>query len=478
MLPLSVVLMGAVAVLLIFVEKNQMMTMLLLSVFFLLNFGLALKYNKYYLLIFIVFCAFNYYYAFGLSLQVRSEPFIQKVLKDMFAAFLYIVWAAEVMKKGRIGLFRTPANTSLVIYVSVAVLQLVRTSGANLLLGFAAFRNMVMYCPLFFVVQYYIRARKDLELLVRVLLLTGAAVALLGVYELFSTPMISMGFTESIGGVMIRRIYSTMYFPGILAFFMLVLTVLATCLYMSKCFVFKRRTMQLMIALFTVCMFLTYTRMALFLYIFFMIVLLWTYKRFRTLKAFIYTVLIIGSVAVIFFPSTVGRYVRIFDFVFGGNAEKSVYARAEGWSRPVEEYASDPLTFFTGIGIENMGNVSAAAKYLEGSDMSKLKMISVDNYFLMLLIGSGVFSLLLLIWFLASILIEAGRTVEMTRGDPYLNAVAIALKNIVLISVLYGLVGNLWELFPINAYFWMFSGLVLAVKNIASKKNGTADLSR
>lgn len=460
LLPLLMSAMGA-AFAMFLLTNNRLYLMLFVP----LNLILAIKYNKYYLLLFLAYAAFNFYYAYLAPLGSWKQTFLQKIIKDLFVSFIYIVWLFEVIAKKKKTLLYSVAALPIVLYLCLAFLALIRTVGVNTYLGFAGFRNMAIYIPMFFVSSYYINSKKDIQKVVNVLFSVGVVVALLGIYEFFFSPLSAqLGRHELFLGHFFRRIYSTMLYPGSLALFLVLLILLLLSFHFSRIYLVNKRISYIILSVLLACLFLTYARGGLIAFVIGSGYLLLRHKRYKTILS-CFLVLASMSVALYFLaPSTIWRYVRFFEEF---TTEQSITMRASKWVLPFELMQNHPAILFTGIGIDKVGNVVSASRFVTAS--TSYSFIQTDNYYLQLLIGTGALGVVFLIWILVSLFKEASYAFCYAR-DEYLKAIIWGLQAIILAFAFYGVVGSLWESFPLNMYFWVLMGLIPVIKYLSSQK--------
>lgn len=435
-------------------------------VFLSINCVLAFKYNKYYFFVFLIYAAFNYYYSYLVPRGAWHETFLQKTIKDLFAMFIYAAWSFEMLIKKRRMFPRISATLPLMMFISLAFIGLVRSVPDNLFLGIAGFRNLVLFIPMFFVTAYYIKSKKDISNMFNVLFCVGAVVAALGIFEFFFSPVIAeKALFESFAGVFFRRITSTMLYPGNLSMFMVVLSVSLYGLYSSGVYFINKNMSRLFLSLYVFTAFLTYARSGIIMLVIAAAYILWKNRKYKTLfnSAVILVVLTAGLYMTV--PSAIWRYARFIDQF---TADRSVSERTDLWAKPLELAEKTPSIVLTGIGIDKVGTVATAARFDEKSNDSEF--IQTDNYYLQLLISMGVFGAVFFILALILLFYE-GDVAYKNSKDEYLKAVSLSLKSVVLVYMMAGMAGSVWETFPNSMYFWALMGLIPSVKRL-SKEEG------
>jgi O-antigen ligase len=414
------------------------------------------------------YAAFNFFYAYLAPLGSWHESFLQKIIKDLFVSFIYGVWIFEVLANKRSKFLYSAAALPIVLYLCLAFIGMLRSVSSDVFLGVAGFRNMVMYIPVFFAVAYYMKDKRDIEKVVSVLIFTGSIVALLGIYEFFFSPLPAHAVRHELFiGRYFRRIYSTLLYPGNLAFLMVVLSVILLSFHNLKRYFVNRWISYSLLILFTATLFLTYARAGVLALLLGAGYLFWVNKRRKALLGAVMLLVVIITSLYIFLPSSIWRYVRLFENI---TREQSVVHRVAAWHIPFELLKDHPLLFISGIGIDKVGNVSAAMKY--GAKPDSIDIIQADNYYLQILIATGIIGPILLLWILGALFREAVRIDPLTR-DVYLNAIIKAIRAVILIFALLGLFSNIWELFPRNFYFWFLMGLIPVIGQISASEDRT-----
>jgi len=445
--------MGAMLVLLL--ATNNPVWFLL---FLFLNCVLSFKYNKYYFLLFLVYAAFNYYYSYLVPRGAWHETFLQKIIKDLFAMFIYVSWVFEMLIKKKIAFPRTSVAIPLMMFLALAFIGLVRSVPDNLFLGIAGFRNMAVFVPIFFVSAYYIRDKRDISKMLNVLFCVGFAVAVLGIFEFFFSPVIAEKvFFESFAGLFMRRITSTMLYPGNLSIFMVILSVLLYGLYAKGIYLINKNISRVFLFSYVFTAFLTYARSGIIALAIAAIYILWKEKKYKTLLSSAIVLIMLAAGFYMLMPSAVWRYSR---FVDQFTSDRSVAVRASLWGKPIELAEKDPFIALTGIGIDKVGTVVTASQFDEKSVGSEF--IQPDNYFLQLILSIGVFGAAFFILALILLFYE-GDVAYRTSKDEYLKAVSLSLKALLLVYTVAGMTGSVWETFPNSMYFWALMGLIPSI---------------
>ncbi len=436
-------------------------------IFLLINCVLAFKYNKYYFFVFLVYAAFNYYYSYLVPRGAWHETFLQKTIKDLFAMFIYVAWSFEMLIRKRISFLKTGVTIPLMMFIALAFVGLVRSVPDSLFLGLAGFRNLVLFVPMFFVTAYYIKSKKDISNMFSVLFCVGGVVAALGIFEFFFSPVTAeKALFESFGGIFFRRITSTMLYPGNLSMFMVVLSVSLYGLYSRGVYFVNKNISRLFLSLYVFTAFLTYARSGIIMLVIAAAYILWKNRKYKTLftSAVILVVLTAGLYMIV--PSAIWRYARFIDQF---TADRSVSERTGLWTKPLELAEKNPSIILTGIGIDKVGTVATAARFDEKD--SGPEFIQTDNYYLQLFLSMGLFGAVFFISVLILLFCESDIAYKTSR-DEYLKAVSLSLKSVVLVYMMAGMAGSVWETFPNSMYFWALMGLIPSVKRLSKEEKG------
>jgi hypothetical protein len=164
--------------------------------------------------------------------------------------------------------------------------------------------------------------------------------------------------------------------------------------------------------------------------------------RFRSLLA-----LVVHGVAWIALALVVGGGISGV-FLSG----ESLQDRFDIWGTNVTEIAEHPV----GQGIGSTG--SAADKLTEQSGKSKKDVLQPDNYYFKTTLELGVFGLWLLLLLFVTAFSSAHGSARRLRG--YDGALATGFAASVLAAATVSLVATYFEVFPMDAYFWMLLAVV------------------
>jgi hypothetical protein len=378
------------------------------------------------------------------------------------ALLIYVLWTFDVLIKKRIMFSYSEAVLPVLLYLSLAIVNLCRAVTENPFLAITGFRNMVVFIPMFFIVPYYFKKKDGIRTMIGALFLTGGVVAFLGVYEYFFSPVRAGDvFSEAAGaGILLRRITSTMNYPGTLAMFMMILSLILLSFIMSKNYFINKKVSWSLFGLLVTCLFLTYARGGVITFIVGTAFILYSYKRYQTLLVSFILMIAISVGLYLIVPSVVWRYSRFFERF---TSEQSVTMRVSDTASLFLMTEKDPLMFLTGIGIDRVGNVQAAANIVTQS--RTFDFVQMDNAYASLYVATGILGPVFLMWIMTALFKEAGHIGNITK-DSYFKSLLISLKALILVFALSGFIGATWEQFPINLYFWAFMGLLPAIRHI------------
>src|SRR5580700_5599436 len=102
--------------------------------------------------------------------------------KDALAAIIYLsFWMSE--RRRNTGWFRPPFLVPLVLFFSLAFIQVFNSWTPSVLYGFLGLKLYFYYVPLLYIGYFYVRTARDLDQLIVYNLALGMAIALLGIVQ-------------------------------------------------------------------------------------------------------------------------------------------------------------------------------------------------------------------------------------------------------------------------------------------------------
>lgn len=170
--------------------------------------------------------------------------------------------------------------------------------------------------------------------------------------------------------------------------------------------------------------------------------------RYRPVLVSLVHALAIGTVALLL----LGGYTSTF------LSASSTWERFDIWSQNVSEIAEHPL----GAGIGATGSAAEKALEVEGTDRAAdaTDVVQPDNSYFKTTFDLGVIGLWLFVMLLVTAFTGAhGAARRLTGSDA---ALASSVAALVLAAAFISFVATFFEVFPLDAYFWLLLGVVAA----------------
>lgn len=388
------------------------------------------------------------------------HPALYKDWLFVFPTYLGFLAAVVLRRERSPRLERLP--TALLIALSLLVLAHMANPGVpNALTGLIGAKVWLFYLPLYVLTFRLVASRRDLVLLLRLLVVLAVFPCAVGVAEYVLAQFVGYpalvdaiyGATAvpatqeltyfEVGGGLIARIPSTFTFAT--QYFGFTLAMLVPCYLAGRADPSARwrRAARWAFALVVVASFLSGARAA-FLFVPLLVALMYGLDRgfFGVMRAGFYVAgMLLGALAIASIAT--GALLRHVAELF------RIYAQDTAYGGLVQAITSVPLGAGTGT------NTGPARYAFERPEF----FIAIQNYYAKAAYELGIPGLLL-IWGLFAALIVLGFRNRRRLQDPALRACAAGLLAFVITMALNCFKGWLIDLDPVNVYFWVFAGLL------------------
>ena len=388
------------------------------------------------------------------------HPALYKDWLFVFPTYLGFLAAVVLRRERSPRLERLP--TALLIALSLLVLAHMANPGVpNALTGLIGAKVWLFYLPLYVLTFRLVASRRDLVLLLRLLVVLAVFPCAVGVAEYVLAQFVGYpalmdaiyGATAvpatqeltyfEVGGGLIARIPST--FTFVTQYFGFTLAMLVPCYLAGRADPSARwrRAARWAFALVVVASFLSGARAA-FLFVPLLLALMYGFDRgfFGVMRAGFYVAGML-LVALAIASIATGALLRHVAELF------RIYAQDTAYGGLVQAITSVPLGAGTGT------NTGPARYAFERPEF----FIAIQNYYAKAAYELGIPGLLL-IWGLFAALIVLGFRNRRRLQDPALRACAAGLLAFVITMALNCFKGWLIDLDPVNVYFWVFAGLL------------------
>ncbi|NQU17134.1 MAG: O-antigen ligase family protein [Candidatus Saganbacteria bacterium] len=410
---------------------------------------------------FLLFAPFSYYYAFYAIDPDTTGTLLQKSTKDIFILVVYLFWIFYVLIRKQTKFSAFQSTFLILIFVFIAIMQMVRGIPSSAYASVIGLRNMIEFVPLVFLVPSLFLDIKSIKRIVSLSFLCCLIVSLLGIYEVYFK-------TKSFFALIDFRIHSTLYNPNNLAIYLAIFLLMLLGLYFKKTYFVNKKLSQFLLLLIFACIVLTFSRGAVVGLFMGMIYLFVVNKK----KKLILVSILVFVLSMLLVSNYVGKGIDRYRKYARGETDASVTVRLENVNLGLQMLADKPHWLFFGAGFEKVTGVAAQDK--DSANSSKTKWVGksdipADNHYLALLMGGGIFSLLIF-WAILIFLIKETKKLLFIAVDPFLVGVLQSICAIFILFMITGFFGSTWSSFPANFYFWFFVGILISIKMIIKKE--------
>jgi hypothetical protein len=401
----------------------------------------------------------------GLLTLSLHPAVLPKIYKDLFFVLpMYL----GVLALCKIPLDRVrlpgPLVLSLLAFACLVLLQMANPAIPNPLVAVIGARVWLFYVPLLLVAMLWVRGRRDLHTLLRLMAVLAVAPCLLGLAEWAScilfgyqetmyalygeaAPGATQQFAVFVYGSTFYRIPSTFTFVAQYFGYTMSMVVPAYALWKTDPDRRWRRFGALVLGLVVVASFLSGARTA------FVFVPLLLFTAYLLNGRFLATLRAAGILAACFFVvlSVVG--VDPFEMAYWLFWLLKHYGKEIVFTGFYEALATAPLGTGTGM---NTG----AARYAFASQ----EITAFENFYAKAIFEMGVPGLLALLAVFGSLLHYGFKSLRETA--PAYRGAAAMLLAFLAVMMLNSLKGWQLDMDPINVYFWFFAGLLLRLRTL------------
>lgn len=410
------------------------------------------------------------YASFAAYLRFEGFSAMQSLFKDVFALGVFGLWALGALVR-RQKLVRTPLDLPLLLFVLLGALNILR--GPTLLRGVLAFKIFFTYVPIYFLVVQNPPSKKQLRLILWVLLAVGALVAVYGMMQYTQgverptlepenefDPQLALSAWR---GEQVRA-FSTFSHAGVFALFLAMCLALGLGLERSTS---HQGKVALVVVLLPVVVAIP-TPLARAGWVGTLLVILTLFLLSSRDKARIRMLAIVAFVVLAF--SLAGSPVERLLAWTGSAGDHSVQ------DRPVLLYWAGRMTFFErpeGCGLGVLPDAAGLASrvtnvpeppytcFWQGSPLQSAETVAFS-------IGVQMGALGYLLYLLIVILIwKHGLRVYRSLDDPFLKGVAAGILGYLAAMTFSNFFSGSPTAFPVvDLYFWFFVGLLMSLERI------------
>lgn len=347
--------------------------------------------------------------------------------------------------------------TKTIIFIILAGLAYLVLDMATFSYNMEGWRAMFQYMFVFFIGFYLNDRPENTKSLLAIAVVTGVLIGLYGIYQwIVKVPMPAHWIDAS--EVATTRAFSIVGSPNALGSQMALIASISLGLLMEE----KNRPKKLFwlfsFTVLTICLVFTGSRGAWLAFAGALGIIGIIYDR-RILFAGIAAVVI----ALVLVPAVRHRLIYLFSPEYMINSARS--GRISRWFEAYDQMRNNPLF---GAGLGHFGGAVAKRHY---------NTIYVDNYYMKTLAEMGLLGLTMFLWLIADTVRQGYRAMK-TLASPRLKFMAMGMFAGLLAVILHNAVENIFEIPYLNSYFWLITGLLLALPFNSAKEGGISDDSK
>lgn len=377
---------------------------------------------------------------------VPSLGFLSSGWDELLLLFIILAWPAQMALRGRINYRYTGLDLPVLVYIGVTLFLLFMRS-RNVSLAVEGARVYLEYLLWFFIGSNLILNRGQFNALMRGMVGVAAVVAAIGIFQQITGVQTPAHWVDQAEAGIQTRVFSIVVSPNVLGSLLVLFIMVTAGQVLSSRGRLERVLCLAALAAMLACMVFTYSRGA------------WLALGMAvTVFSLLYNprllvVMAAGAAAAIeLVPGIGARLSYMFSAAYLASSQRA--GRLALWQAALDKFRQDPL-FGTGFG--SFGG-AVAARRIPGS-------FYVDNYYLKTLAESGLVGLLALLWLLASAL-RCGYAAFKSISDSRLKIMAAAILAGLMGIAAHNAVENIFEVPMMATYFWLMTGMLLALPRI------------
>jgi O-antigen ligase len=382
--------------------------------------------------------------------KVISSAFLAGYWDELFLIFCFMLWFYKwfVYRKQKPYKW-TPMDFPIMIFFGVSIFLLLANS-PDMRIGIDGLRAVIQYIFWYFVVIQLLKSTNAAKHFIYVLVLTGGALALHGVFQYVTGVANPTKWQDKAEMAVRTRVFSIFGTPNVLASLLVLLIPLSIALVLSE----KNRIKKLIFICTTLLMsaslVFTFTRGAwlAFIIVIFIFVFLKD-KRFILPSVF---ALIIGSVLiVIFIPSVANRVLYLISPEYLASS-----AKGGRIFRFVESLYLIKNNLWFGLGLGQFGGSVALNNKIPGA-------FSVDNYYVKTAVEMGLLGFSAFCIMIYNVIIWSIRTIVNLK-DKYFKTLAIGAFSGLCGVLIHNFTENMFEVPTMTVYFWSIVAFIMFIR--------------
>ena len=324
--------------------------------------------------------------------------------------------------------------------------------------GLLGFKSIMYYSPLYFLVVFFFNTSQKIQQFIRVILFAGVFLALVSILQHIFTQSVMNIFNYRVGDVAYRtsmgylKASATLGNPSAYAIVIGIVLLISLLLFLSSNLKLNRFWTTVILITLGMGLILSFSRITFIVFLIILFFLNFIYKR-KMWKFLFIIILFLFVINLALNNFLFENFISSFGLGQHALGIESTMARVEIIKRGLILFMEKPL-FGYGLGITD-----APSRHYQ--DILKFGYLSTDNYYLKLLIESGIVGAFLFISFLLVAILK-GKLIFKSIADNYLKTLSLSLVLSIILIALVSVANTALELPAINSLFWMMLGLITA----------------
>jgi len=394
-------------------------------------------------------------YAVGLYLvidylvrNVSSLSFLSSIWDELLFVFCVMIWFYKwlIHRKEKAYIW-TPIEFPLIFFVGICIFSLL-VNTPNFQIGVEGLRVVIQYTFWYFVIVQLLKTPSGAKKLLYLLVFTGAALALHGIYQYIIAIQMPTGWVDRVEQGIRTRVFSIIGSPNILGSLMVLLIPVSISFVIFEKKIFKKILFGCFAVIMTACLVFTHSRGAEISFIVAIAVFVLMFRDRRitipAICAFIISIVLVG----ILVPTVIDRMLYMLSPEYMASSLKG--GRMIRWLTGLEMLKGN---LWLGVGLGHFGGAVAMNNDIPGT-------FYMDNYFLKTAVEMGLVGLTAFIILIYNALVWPLRTLFQMGRTRYSYIVQGLFAGMCGVTA-HNLVENVFEVPMMVTYFWLFAGVAM-----------------
>lgn len=381
--------------------------------------------------------------------QVLGSPFLSGNWDELLFVFCVGLWIFKWFVYRRQTAYKwTPLEFPLILFICTGIL-LILVNSPETSIGIEGLRAVIEYMLWYFVVAQLLKTHQGARRMLYVLVFTGAALALHGIYQYVTKVPMPANWMDQVEQGVRTRAFSIVGSPNILGSLMTLLIPLSLSFVYAEKKIFKKFIFTGITLAMTLCLVVTFSRGA---WVGLAVAVL-IYTLMKNDKK-LYVLLALSCVAVlIFVPSVRDRITYMLSSNYIASSQKG--GRLIRWATGFDMFKQN---MWIGVGLGRFGGAVAMNHKNIFPDT-----FYMDNYYLKTAVEMGLAGLSTFLILMYNVVAWSGRAIVRIKNSldsSYVDLAKGALAGMCGVIV-HNFFENVFEVPMMVTYFWLLAGFIM-----------------